>query len=73
MAGNDVKKLEKMKDDLEAKAIERRRARICRAMEGPLFACLPTASGGRPRPQQSSKLSKIMGPASSVPHFKGEV
>ncbi|MBU2829980.1 hypothetical protein [Acidithiobacillus ferriphilus] len=34
MAGNDVKKLEKMKDDLEAKAIERRRARICRAMEG---------------------------------------
>ena len=34
MAGNDVKKLEKMNDDLEAKAIERQRARICRAMEG---------------------------------------
>ena len=39
MAGNDVKKLEKMKADLEAKitaakAMEKRRARICRAMEG---------------------------------------
>ena len=39
MAGNDVRKLEKMKADLEAKiaaakAMEKRRARICRAMEG---------------------------------------
>ena len=39
MAGNDVKKLEKMKADLEAKiaaakAMEKRRARICRVMEG---------------------------------------
>ena len=53
MAGNDVKKLEKMKDDLEAKAIERRRARICRAMEGAVV-CV-SADGFR----RSASLSTI--------------